>query len=418
MRKYIFCHILFHLSSENPYFPHIDIFIIFAADFLFPKMGKFEDIGPYDFEGTRAAYFRLMEDVRFHEAVAKCLPGYPMQSLREVLDQAHSVYDIQQGFIRKIVEVFVKISTKGVALQGIEHLPDDKAYLFISNHRDITFDPAMLEYYFFITNRQTTKICIGNNLLSTPLVEELGRANKMIVVKRDSADIRERLANFQQLSEYIQYSLFEEKESVWIAQRDGRTKNGDDYTKQGLLKMITMGHSKDLLKTIKAMNIVPMTISYEYEPCDALKAREEAMKELGHYEKQPGEDFNSIKQGVFQQKGRVSLVLGTPLNEELDQIDPDLHNNLKLDAVCKLIDGQIYQNYQLYPNNYIANDLLHDTTHYSAYYNEEDKQKFQEYLQLKSVCPDVSQEKMMHYLLRIYGTPVDNYYHKPIHERQ
>lgn len=380
-------------------------------------MDKFEDIGPYDFEGTKRAYLGLLEDARFHDAVAKCLPNYSMQTLRELLENAHSVYDIQQGFIRKVVEVLIKISTKGLSLSGIEQLPSDKAYLFISNHRDITFDPAMLEYYFFITDRNTSKICIGNNLLSTPLVEELGRANKMIIVKRDSADIRERLANFQHLSEYIQYSLFEDKESVWIAQRDGRTKNGDDYTKQGLLKMITMGHSKDLLQTIKAMNIVPMTISYEFEPCDALKAREEAIKESGHYEKQPGEDFNSIKQGIFQQKGRVSLVLGTPLNEELDQIDPDLHNNLKLDAVCKLIDRQIYQNYQLYPNHYIANDLLHDKNLYTEFYTEEEKQKFQEYLQLKSVSPDVAQEKMMHYLLRIYGTPVDNYYHQPIHER-
>ena len=397
---------------------HINIFIIFAADFLFPKMGKFEDIGPYDFEGTKAAYLRLMEDARFHEAVEKCLPGYPMQNLRDLLDQAQSVDDIQQGFIRKVLGTLVKVSTKDLSLRGIEQLPSDKAYLYISNHRDITFDPAMLEYYFFIQNRHSTKLCIGNNLLSTPLVEELGRANKMIIVKRNSADIRERLANFQHLSECIQYSLFEEKESVWIAQRDGRTKNGDDYTKQGLLKMITMGHSKDLLQTIKAMNIVPMTISYEYEPCDALKAREEALKENGHYEKEPGEDFRSIKQGVFQQKGRVSLVLGTPLNEELDQIDPDLHNNLKLDAVCKLIDSQIYQNYELYPTNFIANDLMHGTNQYADRYTEEEKAKFQEYLQRKSVCPDVAPEKMMYYLLRIYGTSVDNHYHQPIHERQ
>ncbi|MCR4965761.1 MAG: 1-acyl-sn-glycerol-3-phosphate acyltransferase [Bacteroidales bacterium] len=381
-------------------------------------MGEFEDIRPYNFEEAKAAYLRLSEEPRFQDVVRQCLPNYSMEEFRDGLEKWQSISDIQLNFIRPILEVFIKSTTHGLTLSGIENTDLHKSYLYISNHRDITFDPAMLQYYFFVSGHLSSRICIGNNLLTTPLVGEIGRTNKMIVVKRDATDIRERLENSHHLAAYIQQSLFEDNESVWIAQRDGRTKNGDDFTKQGLLKMITMGHTKDLLQTIKAMNIVPMTISYEYEPCDALKAREEAMKELGHYEKQPGEDFSSIKHGIFQQKGRVALTLGTPLHEEIDTIDPELNNNLKLDAVCKLIDKQIYQNYQLYPNNYIANDMLHNASTYADFYTEEDKANFQVYLQRQSVCADVAPEKMKHYLLRIYGTPVDNHNHKFINEHQ
>ncbi len=377
----------------------------------------FDDIRPYTFEEAKAAYLRLLNDARFQDAVAKCIPNYAIQQLPDDLEKCHSVYDIQQSFIRRFLETFTKTTTKGVSMAGIEYTNPDKAYLYISNHRDITFDPAMLQYYFLIKKRNTSKIAIGNNLLSTPLVADIGRTNKMIIVKRDSDNIREKLTNFQQLSAYIQYSLFENKESVWIAQRDGRTKNGDDYTKQGLLKMVTMGHSKDLLETIKAMNIVPMSISYEFEPCDQLKAREEALKESGHYEKQPGEDFNSIKQGIFQQKGRVSLVLGSPLQDEIDTIDPALNNNQKLDAVCKLIDRQIYQNYQLFANNYIANDLLHGNDRHAEHYSPEEKIRFETYLQSKICVADVSKEKMWCYLLKIYGTPVDNFENQDIRNR-
>jgi hypothetical protein len=198
---------------------------------------------------------------------------------------------------------------------------------------------------------------------------------------------------------------------VWIAQRDGRTKDGNDYTKQGLLKMVSMGRDEDLIEKIKRMNIVPMSISYEYEPCDQLKAREMALSENGqHYEKRPGEDFESIKQGIFDQKGQVTLVLGTPLHDELDEVPEELNNNDKLYYICKLIDKQIYANYKLYANNYIAHDLMCGNSDYAEFYTEEQKQKFEQYLQRKAVVRDVPKEKMMEYLLRIYGTPVDNFY--------
>ena len=172
-----------------------------------------------------------------------------------------------------------------------------------------------------------------------------------------------------------------------------------------------MSRDEDVVEKIRKMNIVPMAISYEYEPCAQLKAREMALSENGkHYEKRPGEDFESIKQGIFDQKGQVTLVLGKPLQEELDTVPAELNQNDKLYYICKLIDKQIYENYRLYPNNYIAHDLMNANNLYAEHYTDEQKQAFEQYLQRKSIIQDVSKEKMMDYLLRIYATPVDNHY--------
>jgi len=381
-------------------------------------MNNFDDIRPYNQSEFREAYYRLMDQPGFQDAVSKFLPNYSVDDLRRDFDNFHSIDDVQANFIRRWLELFINQFTTGFIASGLENLDPEKAYLFISNHRDITFDPAVLQYYLFTSHWKTSKIAIGDNLLKTPLLGEVGRLNKMIKVIR-SGSMREKLANSQRLAAYIQYSLFEEHESVWIAQRDGRTKDGNDYTKQGLLKMVSMGRDEDVVERIRKMNILPMAISYEYEPCAQLKAREMALSENGkHYEKRPGEDFESIKQGIFDQKGQVTLVLGKPLQEELDTVPAELNQNDKLYYICKLIDKQIYENYRLYPNNYIAHDLMNANNLYAEHYTEEQKQAFEQYLQRKSIIQDVSREKMMDYLLRIYATPVDNHYGTNIQNSQ
>ena len=381
-------------------------------------MNNFDDIRPYNQSEFREAYFRLMDQPGFQNAVSKFLPGYSVDDLRRDFDNFHSIDDVQANFIRRWLELFINQFTTAFITSGLENLDPEKAYLFISNHRDITFDPAVLQYYLFSSHWKTSKIAIGDNLLKTPLLGEVGRLNKMIKVIR-SGSLREKLTNSQHLAAYIQYSLFEEHESVWIAQRDGRTKDGNDYTKQGLLKMVSMSRDEDVVEKIRKMNIVPMAISYEYEPCAQLKAREMALSENGkHYEKRPGEDFESIKQGIFDQKGQVTLVLGKPLQEELDTVPAELNQNDKLYYICKLIDKQIYENYRLYPNNYIAHDLMNANNLYAEHYTNEQKQAFEQYLQRKSIIQDVSKEKMMDYLLRIYATPVDNHYGTNIQNSQ
>ncbi len=368
----------------------------------------FEDIRPYTDAEFKEAYYRLMEDPRFQDALRLCLQNYGVEDFRKDMERYQTIEEVQVEFDKRFLDVFLSQSTKGVFLSGIENLEEEKTYMFIGNHRDITLDPALLQYYFFIEKKKTSRIAMGDNLFTTPLLGEIAKLNKMIKVKRGGT-MREKLVNFQKLAAYIQYSLFEDKESVWIAQRDGRTKDGNDFTKQGLLKMITMGNDKHLLETIRKMNITPLTVSYEYESCDKMKARELALSENGPYVKEPGEDFNSIKQGIFGQKGRVALTIGHPLAGELDQVPQNLNNNDKLYFICKLIDKQIYKNYVLYPNNFIAHDLMHQNQEYANRYTLEEKSKFEAYLQMQSQTSDVPEEKMRANLLKIYATPVDNY---------
>ena len=369
----------------------------------------FEDIRPYTDLEFKEAYYRLMDDRRFQEAIALCLPDYSVDQFRRDFANFNTIEDVQVDFDKRFIDVFVAQSSKGVTLSGIENIDPDEAYMYIGNHRDITFDPALLQYYFFLEHRKTSRIAMGDNLFTTPLLGEVAKLNKMIKVKR-SGTMREKLENSYKLAAYIQYSLFEEKESVWIAQRDGRTKDGNDFTKHGLVKMITLGNDKNLMETIRRMKITPLTVSYEIEPCDKLKARELALSENTVYQKQPGEDFNSIKQGIFGQKGRIALTIGKPIDEELDNIIEGISNNEKINLVCQIIDRQIYKNYTLYPNNYIAHDLLYQNEDYHAFYSDEEKLSFENYLRAKSQVPDVTVEKMRDKLLKIYATPVENHF--------
>lgn len=373
------------------------------------QVEDFEDIRPYTDAEFKEAYYRLMDDPRFQDAIALCVPSYSIEQFRKDFANFNTIDEVQADFDKKFVDAFIAQSTKGISLSGIENTVENEAYMYIGNHRDITFDPAILEYYFFITHRRTSRIAMGDNLFTTPLLGEVAKLNKMIKVKRGGS-MRDKLMNSKRLAAYIQYSLFEDRESVWIAQRDGRTKDGNDITKQGLLKMITLGNDKNLVETIRRMNITPVTISYEYEPCDSLKARELAISEHTTYHKKPGEDFDSIKQGIFGQKGRVSLAIGKPLDKELDNVPADITNNDKLHKICHYIDNQIYKNYTLYPNNYIAHDLMHQNEDFVHFYTSDEKTRFEQYLQRKSQIADVPFEKMHENLLKIYATPVDNHY--------
>ena len=369
----------------------------------------FEDIRPYTDLEFKEAYYRLMDDRRFQEAIALCLPNYSVEQFRRDFANFNTIEEVQVDFDKRFLDVFIAQSSKGVQLSGIENIDPSSAYMFIGNHRDITFDPALLQYYFFLEHRKTSRIAMGDNLFTTPLLGEVAKLNKMIKVKR-SGTLREKLENSYKLAAYIQYSLFEDKESVWIAQRDGRTKDGNDFTKHGLVKMSTLGNDKNLIETIRRMNITPLTVSYEIEPCDKLKARELAISEHTVYQKQPGEDFNSIKQGIFGQKGRISLAIGKPLDKELDAIPENISNNEKINLVCQIIDKQIYRNYTLYQNNYIAHDLLYQNEDFHDHYSDDEKTAFVNYLQTKSQVSDVSFEKMHEYLLKIYANPVDNHF--------
>ena len=359
----------------------------------------------YSEEEAIEAIHRIFNNEVFLQTLRFFEPYICVEEQLKKYKEYKTIYDFQMGIAKDFVQYFIDKTTDGVTLSGLQNIEKDKPYLFLANHRDIVFDTSILQYYFFLHQYPTSKIAVGDNLLATPLLMELGKVNKMIVVKR-SVSIREKLMYYKLLSDYLRHSILVEQDSVWIAQRNGRTKNGIDATQHGLVKMLTMSDAKNPVKILKELNIVPVTISYEYESCDNLKARELALSENQSYVKKAGEDFESIKQGLFGKKGKINFVIGTPLNDAIDELSNNLNNKDLIEEVCLLADQQIYANYKLYPNNYIAHDVLEKSRRFSHQYNEEEKNSFLKYLDKQSIVEDVPKDKMLHYLLQIYANPV------------
>lgn len=376
---------------------------------------KFDHIRPYNDAEAVDAIAKLFGNKEFVSSLSFLKDQFDIAELVETARSCKSIYDFQNNFSGKIYKYFIQKSDSSTHFSGIENINPNTPYLFIANHRDIVLDSSSLQRYFFDNNLPGTKSAIGDNLITGPFFVELARINNMLLVLRSSS-LHEKITNLHLLSEYIHYSIFEEKESVWIAQRSGRTKNGYDKTQQGLIKMLSMAKKMDPLECLKAMRVTPVAISYEFDSCDQLKAREMALSENGEYIKNPGEDFKSIVQGVFGYKGEIRMKIGTPIIDEIDCIDKNLKPNDQLYEVTKLVDQQIYANYYLYKNNYIAYDFQEQSTEFESFYSQQDKENFLTYLNEKSIIEDVTKEKMMHHLLQIYANPVRSKYGKPIKE--
>ena len=379
---------------------------------------KFDEIRHFNLREAILVRREIFADETFNQVLNKLDMGITVESLKEECKSYESHYAFQKALPGRFLKYFSDKTTRKVSYNGLENIERDKAYLYIANHRDIIMDSAYLQLYFFANNVNSSKIAIGNNLVSTPLLLNIAKMNKMFLVKRNGG-IREKLLNSKLLSEYIHYSMFEENESVWIAQRNGRTKDGLDKTQQGLIKMLTFyDESRDVIEVLKEIHITPLTVSYEYEPCDQLKARELALSEKEKYVKKPGEDFNSMKQGIFGWKGEVNFVIGKPIDEQLDTISPDLRKNDKLNEVAKIIDQQIYQNYHLFATNYIAYDYLEQCQEFAEFYTPKQKEEFLQYIDKQSIVEDVTADKMKSYLLQIYANPVKTHYGKELNHKE
>ena len=392
---------------------------IFAPVILTDSMtDKFDEIRHFNLREAILVRREIFADETFIHALEKLDLGVTVDDLKEECKTYESHYAFQKAVPGRFLTYVNHLTTSKITYSGLENIDQSKAYLYIANHRDIIMDSAYLQYYFFENNVNTSKIAIGDNLVTTPLLLNIAKLNKMFIVKRGGG-IREKLLNSKLLSEYIHYSMFEEKESVWIAQRNGRTKDGLDKTQQGLIKMLTFyDESRDVIEILKEMHITPLTVSYEYEPCDKLKARELALSENGKYVKKPGEDFNSVKQGIFGWKGEVNFVIGKPIDEQLDTISPELRKNDKLNEVAKIIDQQIYQNYHLFATNYIAYDYLEHCQEFAEYYTPKQKEEFLQYIDKQSIVEDVAADKMKSYLLQIYANPVKTHYGKELNHKE
>ena len=372
------------------------------------KNPKFDDIRPYYEDEIPAAMQRIAASDVFPLLASFVYPGENIENIRQRVSNFKTVREFQHDTMRRVNEQVIARSTTGFTVSGLDRLSPDKHYLFVSNHRDIMLDASLLQYYFVMNGFDTTEITFGANLMMNPVVIDVGKSNKMFKVERPGGDIKEFYRSSLHLSEYIRYVIMEKKQSVWIAQRNGRTKNGIDATDQGIIKMFCMSESKDKIKALADLNIAPIAISYEWESCDVLKALELYESQYTRYTKKPGEDLNSILTGIMQQKGHVHIELCQPISvAELSAFENQTNNEYHK-SVAQLIDRRINTAYRLYPNNYIAHDLLYGNTKYHSMYTEQQYNAFVRRLQRLDKYDTCDIERLKEIFIGIYSNPVDN----------
>ena len=370
---------------------------------------KFDDIRPYNEAEIPAAMERIAHCEVFPLLASFVYPDEPLESVRKRVAGFKTVYDFQSDTMSKANEQIIKRSVTQFTCNGIEHLSKDRHYLFVSNHRDIMLDASFLQYFLLQNGMDTTEITFGANLMMNPVVIDIGKANKMFRVERPGGSIKDFYASSLHLSEYIRYVITEKGQSVWIAQRNGRTKDGHDSTDQGIIKMFGMSGNADKVHAMAELNIVPVAVSYEWESCDILKALELYESQHRKYTKKPGEDLNSILTGILQFKGRVNFQICQPIEEhELAQFENQTNNEYH-QSVARLIDSRINQAYRLFPNNFIAHDLLYGNKKYAGRYTQEEKTLFKKRLCRLDLYEDTCDlDRLRDIFLAIYANPVDN----------
>ncbi len=368
----------------------------------------FDDIRPYNAAEIPAAMQRIAYSSSFPILAAYVYPGEPLDDVRKRIANYTTVREFQEETMSMVNERVIKNSITDFSCSGLDKLDPNKQYLYVSNHRDIMLDSSLLQYFLVQNGFDTTEITFGANLMMSPLIIDIGKCNKMFKVERPGGSIKEFYRCSKHLSEYIRYALNEKKQSVWIAQRNGRTKDGNDATDQGIIKMFCMSCPEDKIKAIEQLHIVPVSISYEWESCDILKTLELYESQFAKYTKKPGEDLNSILTGIVQPKGKVHIELCDPVSyAELSELE-HLTNNEYHKAVAKLLDKRINTAYRLYPNNYIAYDLRYGTTKYVEYYTRQERDAFIERVKLLERYDTCEVETLKDIFLGIYSNPVNN----------
>lgn len=367
----------------------------------------FEDIRPYNDSEIPEAMRRIAGCEIFGTLTNFIFPGKDVEDVRKMVLNISSIDDFQRQIMYPLNQQILDRSIDKLEYKGIEYLENNKSYLFISNHRDIMLDSALFQAILYDNGLKTTEITFGSNLMHLQLMVDIGKSNKMFKVVR-SNNSREFLYNSMILSKYIRHTIMDKGESVWIAQRNGRTKDGNDMTDQGIMKMFCMSDNSDLKRSLSELNIVPLAVSYEIESCDFLKTRELYLSRNGEkYVKQPGEDLNSILTGITQQKGKVSINICKPITSEEFDFKYNVPNEF-YKGVASLIDGRIRENYKLYKNNYIACDILEDSTKYSEHYTAEEKEMFLDRCRQMLLQVDGEKEVLMKIFLGIYANTVFN----------
>lgn len=374
-------------------------------------MEQFDEIRPFNDQELKEALKELVNDSKFIAVFARLYPQPELQKkIQEKMSQITTVDSFQGDIIMPLLDQIEKSSTQGLSFSTMEMFKPDQNYLFISNHRDIILDPAFLNAIMHKNGFKKTEIAIGNNLLIFPWIERLVRINRAFIVKR-GVGIREQLTASRTLSEYIRYAVTQKGESVWIAQREGRSKDGNDQTQPALLKMLNMSNSSDVVSGFKNLNIVPMAISYEIEPCGISKVIELLKRKYNpDFVKTQQDDLKSMVNGMMMPKGRVHFGFGNPLNVRIDEVTADLPENGKIAALAQFIDKRIYYNYKRWPNNYLATDLLRKESRYENRYSDQEKTIFIDRMEKDlSTLSGFSMEEAREMYLKMYANPVLNF---------
>lgn len=367
---------------------------------------QFDDIRPYYDSEIPAAMQRIVRSDFFGLLCTYVYPGHNPEDIRQMMLSFQTIRDFQLEVMLRVSEQIIARSITAFNYSGVEQLDPGKNYLFVSNHRDIMLDASLLQYILHVNGHETTEITFGANLMSSPLVIDIGKANKMFRVER-GGNMKDFYLSSKHLSDYIRYVLTEKGQGIWIAQRNGRTKDGRDQTDQGIIKMFCLSEPSDKIKALAELNIIPVSVSYEWESCDILKALELYESRFSKYVKKPGEDLNSILTGIAQPKGRVDIHLCDLITEEdLHQYD-NCTNNEYHRTVAHMIDQRISKAYQLTPNNYIAHDLRFGQQLYRQHYTDEERDAFLTHMEKLNAFDISEPDVLKDIFLGIYSNPID-----------
>ncbi|MFA5713463.1 MAG: 1-acyl-sn-glycerol-3-phosphate acyltransferase [Bacteroidales bacterium] len=371
---------------------------------------RFWEIRPYSGAAEEGAALKRISSHPLLDNIAAYLyPGQSSSLLRDKIASLESVDQFQAQVMLFAIEKIVENSVEKLSYSGFEKLKDLKSRLLISNHRDIMLDSALTQVLLHINHLPTSEMAVGDNLVTDPFLEDVARSNKMIKVNR-SGSPKEIYNNSILLSHYIRERIESQSSSVWIAQRNGRTKNGDDITEQGVLKMLNMSGGGDFYQNFSNLSITPIAISYQIEPCDFFKARELMISQVKKYIKSPGEDLNSILAGLLNNKGNIHITLCDRLSEEELLECSRGERNERFQLLGRAIDQKIWSNYKIWDNNMIAFDMLQKEPQYSHLYSADRYLQFEEYLNsyLKEIDNKNEKENFRNIFLSIYANPLVN----------
>lgn len=372
---------------------------------------KFDDIRPILDSEVPQTIENLLANEYFRKAVEPFVSPFTWEQFCNAMRACKTIHNFQRNIIYPAIIQLMSKTTDGTNGENWENLLDGNSHLVISNHRDIVLDAGFLNILLFGKNADTTEIAIGDNLLIYPWIVDLVRLNKSFIVRR-GVSIREMLAVSKHLSEYIHHTINKREQSIWIAQREGRAKDSNDKTQTSLLKMLTLADSLHPLDALKALRIIPLSISYELDPCDYLKAKEFQLKrDNPEYKKSKADDVENMATGIKGYKGRVFFRFGKPINEQLERLNPAMERSEILEKVAEIIDNQIYANYVFFPFNYIAYDLMTESTTFQPKYTDEDKQRFETYIATQIAKIDIENKDvdfLRAKIIEMYGNTVKN----------